>query len=390
MRIAAAARRPRVAFPAMSIDLAIIGAGPAGMAAAVEAADLGLSVAVVDEKPAPGGQVFRSRTGGRRPGAARRLRRGPAADPRLPRRAHRLPPRDHPLAPGAGGGRCCRCWPAAPPTELAAGRVLLATGAQERPVPIPGWTLPGVMTAGAAQTLLKTAGAVPAGRTVLAGQGPLLLLLAAQLIRAGAPPALLLETTPQGRLAGALERRLPAGRGAAAGQGPRAAGGDAPQCRGIRAVTGLRAEGDGRVQRSSGMAAAPSATPCCCMRAWCPRPISRWPSAWRMTGTRAALLAAAGRRLRRQPPQPGSPLPATVPASAAGRRRSPPAGWRRWMRRAGVGRLTAEGFARRAEPLRAPAAPSSRLRPFLDALYAPPDWSWPRRTTPPWSAAARR
>ena len=45
--------------------------------------------------------------------------------------------------------------------EIAANRVLLATGAQERPVPIPGWTLPGVMTAGAAQTLLKTAGAVP-------------------------------------------------------------------------------------------------------------------------------------------------------------------------------------------------------------------------------------
>src|SRR6202041_1260203 len=75
-------------------------------------------------------------------------------------------------------------------------RVLIATGALERPVPIPGWTLPGVMTAGAAQIALKTAGLVPAGRAVLAGQGPLVWLVAAQLVRAGAPPALIVETAP--------------------------------------------------------------------------------------------------------------------------------------------------------------------------------------------------
>ena len=64
---------------------------------------------------------------------------------------------------------------------VTARRIVLATGAQERPVLIRGWTLPGVMTAGAAQILLKSAGAVPAGRTVLAGQGPLVWLLAVQL-----------------------------------------------------------------------------------------------------------------------------------------------------------------------------------------------------------------
>lgn len=68
---------------------------------------------------------------------------------------------------------------------LTAHRILLATGAFERPVPIPGWTLPGVMAAGAAQILLKSADLVPEGRAVLAGQGPLLYLVAAQL----APPA---------------------------------------------------------------------------------------------------------------------------------------------------------------------------------------------------------
>ncbi len=79
---------------------------------------------------------------------------------------------------------------------VTARRVLLATGAIERPVPIPGWTLPGVMTAGAAQTLLKTADLIPEGRVVLAGQGPLLYLVAAQLVRAGAPPVAILETAP--------------------------------------------------------------------------------------------------------------------------------------------------------------------------------------------------
>ena len=63
---------------------------------------------------------------------------------------------------------------------IQAKHVILATGAQERPFPIPGWTLPGVMTAGAAQILLKSAGLVPGGTTVLAGSGPLLYLIAAQ------------------------------------------------------------------------------------------------------------------------------------------------------------------------------------------------------------------
>ncbi len=62
--------------------------------------------------------------------------------------------------------------------------ILLATGAQERPWPVPGWTLPGVMNVGAAQTLLKSAALVPGADTVIAGSGPLLWLYASQLIRA--------------------------------------------------------------------------------------------------------------------------------------------------------------------------------------------------------------
>ena len=103
--------------------------------------------------------------------------------------------------------------PAAGSETIAARRILLATGAIERPVPIPGWTLPGVMTAGAAQILLKTADLVPEGRTVIAGQGPLLYLAAIQLARAGAPPLAVLETTPRENYAAAAAacRRLVAG-----------------------------------------------------------------------------------------------------------------------------------------------------------------------------------
>jgi NADPH-dependent 2,4-dienoyl-CoA reductase/sulfur reductase-like enzyme len=87
---------------------------------------------------------------------------------------------------------------------IGARHILLATGALERPFPIPGWTLPGVLTAGAAQSLLKSSGLVPQGRFVLAGTGPLLWLLAHQLIAAGAPPLAVLDTTPPVRRAAVL------------------------------------------------------------------------------------------------------------------------------------------------------------------------------------------
>src|SRR3546814_8609846 len=71
----------------------------------------------------------------------------------------------------------------------------MASGAMERPFPIKGWTLPGAMGAGAAQILLKGAGAMPAGPVVLAGCGPLLYLLAWQYLRAGAEISAVVTTT---------------------------------------------------------------------------------------------------------------------------------------------------------------------------------------------------
>jgi NADPH-dependent 2,4-dienoyl-CoA reductase/sulfur reductase-like enzyme len=177
------------------IDFAVIGAGPAGMAAATLAAELGLGTLLIDEQDAPGGQIYRGieRADETAPLGADYLSGRPLATALRASSATYLPattvwhidPDGTLSLLSAGVGRTIR-----------ARRILLATGAIERPVPVPGWTLPGVMTAGAAQIMLKTADLAPAGRTVLAGQGPLIWLVAAQLIRSGAPPVLILETTP--------------------------------------------------------------------------------------------------------------------------------------------------------------------------------------------------
>src|SRR5207253_5199088 len=80
---------------------------------------------------------------------------------------------------------------------ITAREVMLATGALERPFPIPGWTLPGVMSCGGAQTALKSSGLVPDGPVVLAGCGPLLWLIAWQYLNAGVSIAAILDTTPR-------------------------------------------------------------------------------------------------------------------------------------------------------------------------------------------------
>ena len=180
----------------MSVGLAIVGAGPAGMAAAVEAAEHGLSVTVLDDQPEPGGQIYRGIERAE-PGLCAILGeeyeagRALAADFRKARIDYR---------PGSAvwrldaGARIAYSREGSAST-VSARRVLIATGAMERPVPIPGAERPGVMGAGAAQVLLKASGLVPAGRIVLAGSGPLLLLVGCQLLDAGAEVAAVLETT---------------------------------------------------------------------------------------------------------------------------------------------------------------------------------------------------
>ncbi len=160
------------------VDLLIIGAGPAGMAAAVTARSHGLDVLVVDEQASPGGQIWRdiettagtSRAtllgGGYSEGAAAVARfraRGAAYAPRPQVWQIEPGPRAYMSRDGLASLVEARC-------------LLLAIGAQERPVPFPGWTLPGVMTVGAAQILLKSSGQIPDAPVWIAGNGPLTLL----------------------------------------------------------------------------------------------------------------------------------------------------------------------------------------------------------------------
>ena len=182
----------------MKRDLAIIGAGPAGMAAAAQAAELGLRVTVLDEQPRAGGQIYRdvdraSQSRANILGADYTDGRRLTEDLRQSGVEHISGAVVWAIEEGfrisyTRNGRGA---------QVEADRILLATGALERPMPIPGWTLPGVMTAGAGQILLKQSGVVAQG-AVLAGSGPLLYLIAAQMVRAGTPPAAMIETQTRG------------------------------------------------------------------------------------------------------------------------------------------------------------------------------------------------
>ncbi|WP_420395221.1 FAD-dependent oxidoreductase [Nioella sp.] len=190
------------------VDLAIIGAGPAGMAAAVVAEKAGLRVVLLDEQPRPGGQIYRDVTR-LRPDRARILgadySHGRGLTTAL---AESGVQHIHGAVVWAVEDGFRLSYTAnGTAAQASAQRVLIATGALERPVPLPGWTLPGVMTAGAAQILLKGSGIVP-HRAVLAGSGPLIYLVAAQMVRAGYPPLALVETQTRRDLTRAM-RHLP-------------------------------------------------------------------------------------------------------------------------------------------------------------------------------------
>ena len=177
-------------------DVVVMGAGPAGMAAALAAKRRGLDVLLLDEQPQVGGQIYRSIT---------------ATDGQ----------REKILGPDYAYGKSLAArirseqvehWPDAAvwqvdpdktvhvlrgdqTVRIAAQSLVIATGAMERPFPVPGWTLPGVMTAGAGQILLKNASVVPQVPVVLAGCGPLLYLLTAQYLRAGVQVSAVLDTS---------------------------------------------------------------------------------------------------------------------------------------------------------------------------------------------------
>ena len=189
----------------LECDVAVVGAGPAGLACASACARAGLETVVIDENATVGGQAYRAIT--RTPMTEREVL---GADYWLGRDLV-----DEFTASGARHLARAGVWSITPQLELAvsmagatrivsARSVVLATGAIERPFPIPGWTLPGVMTLGGAQGLLKSSGLVPRGHAVIAGSGPLVWLAASQILAAGGSIDTILDTTPHKNRARAL------------------------------------------------------------------------------------------------------------------------------------------------------------------------------------------
>ncbi|MES2124705.1 MAG: FAD/NAD(P)-binding oxidoreductase [Gemmatimonadota bacterium] len=174
------------------VDIVVVGAGPAGLAAATAAAATGRRVLVIDQAVRAGGQIWRHRS-----------------EAALPKQASEL------LARARGAGVTfafgARVVDANSPQEIIVdfrGRIapvgteaiVLATGAKERFLPFPGWTLPGVTGVGALQALLKSGLRLPGRRVVLAGTGPLLLPVAATLATDGADVLLVAEQADDSKL----------------------------------------------------------------------------------------------------------------------------------------------------------------------------------------------
>ena len=199
-------------------DLLVVGAGPAGMAAATVAASAGLNVIIIDERSKPGGQYFKQ------PGKGFAIT--PAAlDAQFSEGAALIAEVAASSAQLMAGrsawsarrdGQHIVVETSGPegPARITAARLIIATGATEKPWPMPGWTLPGVMTTGAAQTLLRSGAVSPGSRVLVAGNGPLNIQLANELLNAGVTVAAVVEQAPRPGLARAASALAMARHGA--------------------------------------------------------------------------------------------------------------------------------------------------------------------------------
>jgi D-hydroxyproline dehydrogenase subunit alpha len=178
-------------------DVAIIGAGPAGLSAAIAAAQSGARVVVVDEYSKPGGQYFRQpQARFRRINEAILGKSYQTSKPVLQAvaRDDRIQVRTNTLVWGAFDQGILELESENQCERLVSKKIIVATGGYERPIPFPGWTLPGVTTAGAAQTLLKAQFVLPGKRILMSGTGPFQLPVATQLVNAGGNVVEILET----------------------------------------------------------------------------------------------------------------------------------------------------------------------------------------------------
>jgi D-hydroxyproline dehydrogenase subunit alpha len=166
-------------------DLVVVGGGPAGIAAALAAAERGLAVTLIDNSPLLGGQIWR----GMSPEPVRAANRHRRITLATSTSVIRAGARD-------GGGALLIVRDPAGIRVIDAPAVVLATGASELSLPFPGWDLPGVVTPGAAQVLLKAHGVRVGARVVVAGTGPFLWPVASGLARAGVRVVALIEAAP--------------------------------------------------------------------------------------------------------------------------------------------------------------------------------------------------
>jgi len=180
-----------------SPELIIIGAGPGGIAAAIEAAKAGVKVTLLDENPKAGGQIYRQFDEGFKVTNPQVLGRGYERGHELLKDFKMLEERAQYLTEalvwGVFEGRKLTFQHNESSLSLDFKSLIVAPGAYDRPVPFPGWTLPGVFTAGGAQRLVKMQRVLPGEKILLAGTGPIQLVLADQIISAGGNVEAILE-----------------------------------------------------------------------------------------------------------------------------------------------------------------------------------------------------
>ncbi|MGE0153818.1 MAG: FAD-dependent oxidoreductase [Reyranellaceae bacterium] len=184
---------PRSGGKVRTPEVLIVGGGPAGLSAAKAAASAGAEVVLLDERAHLGGQYFKQVLTQRRAAAPGddQARRGARLIHEV--EALGVTVLSEAIAWGGFAPRQIAAVVAGEPTVFEPQQLILAPGAFERGVPMPGWTLPGYMTTGAAQTLLRSYRVLAGKRFLVAGNGPLNLQLAAELLQAGAQVTALVE-----------------------------------------------------------------------------------------------------------------------------------------------------------------------------------------------------